>query len=46
MIDRPKPQLRWQWEPKPDLNHDTIYRAASPQVLYKWFALRATHREP
>jgi predicted alpha/beta superfamily hydrolase len=30
--------LRWQFEPRPDLRHDTIYRALAPQVLRKWFA--------
>ena len=34
--------LKWQYEPRPDLRHDNIYRAASPQVLRKWFAPRAT----
>jgi predicted alpha/beta superfamily hydrolase len=29
--------LKWQYEPRPDLRHDTIYRAVSPQVLRKWF---------
>lgn len=38
--------LKWQCEPRPDLRHDTIYRAVSPQVLRKWFAPRATLREP
>lgn len=38
--------LRWQCEPRPDLRHDTIYRAVSPQVLRKWFAPEATHSEP
>lgn len=30
--------LKWQYEPRPDLRHDTIYRSASPQVLRTWFA--------
>jgi hypothetical protein len=30
--------LKWQYEPRPDLRHDNIYRSASPQVLRKWFA--------
>lgn len=38
--------LKWHYEPRPDLRHDNIYRAASPQVLRKWFAPRATRREP
>ncbi|HYH98929.1 alpha/beta hydrolase [Hyalangium sp.] len=37
--------LKWQYEPRPDLRHDTIYRAASPQVLRKWFAPGASNRE-
>jgi predicted alpha/beta superfamily hydrolase len=32
------PGLRWQYKPRPDLRHDTIYRAASPQVLRELFA--------
>ncbi|MBN1210445.1 MAG: alpha/beta hydrolase [Myxococcaceae bacterium] len=38
--------LWWQYEPRPDLRHDTIYRAASPRVLRRWFAPGATHRKP
>ncbi|REG26030.1 hypothetical protein ATI61_112125 [Archangium gephyra] len=38
--------LKWQYEPRPDLRHDNIYRSASPQVLRKWFAPEATHRTP
>lgn len=30
--------LRWRYEPRPDLRHDTIYRAVSPQVLRRWSA--------
>ena len=30
--------LKWQFDPRPDLRHDTIYRAVAPQVLRKWFA--------
>ncbi len=40
--------LKWQYEPRPDLRHDNIYRSASPQVLRKWFAPApaATDRKP
>ena len=38
--------LKWQCEPRPDLRHDNIYRAASPRVLRKWFPPGATHRAP
>ncbi len=38
--------LRWQYEPRPDLRHDTIYRSVSPQVLRKWFAPEATAAPP
>ncbi|MCY1079827.1 alpha/beta hydrolase [Archangium lansingense] len=38
--------LRWQYEPRPELRHDTIYRSVSPQVLRKWFAPGATPRKP
>lgn len=31
-------ELRWQYKPRPDLRHDNIYRAASPQVLRELFA--------
>lgn len=30
--------LRWQYKPRPDLRHDSIYRSASPQVLRELFA--------
>ncbi|HYO14867.1 MAG TPA: alpha/beta hydrolase-fold protein [Thermoanaerobaculia bacterium] len=30
-------ELRWQYKPRPDLRHDNIYRAASPQVLRELF---------
>jgi predicted alpha/beta superfamily hydrolase len=29
--------LRWEYKPRPDLRHDTIYRAAAPQVLRQLF---------
>jgi len=32
-----QPGLRWHYEPRPDLLHSTIYRAASPGVLRKLF---------
>ncbi|WNG62566.1 alpha/beta hydrolase [Archangium gephyra] len=35
--------LKWQYEPRPDLRHDNIYRSASPKVLRKWFAPEAAH---
>jgi hypothetical protein len=38
--------LKWQYEPRPDLRHDNIYRSASPQVLRKWFPPVATKRQP
>ncbi|MDC0708409.1 alpha/beta hydrolase-fold protein [Stigmatella sp. ncwal1] len=38
--------LTWQYEPRPDLLHSTIYRAVSPQVLRKWFAPEATPSQP
>jgi predicted alpha/beta superfamily hydrolase len=31
------PQLRWQYEPRPDLTHATIYRALAPRVLRELF---------
>jgi hypothetical protein len=34
--------LTWQYEPRPDLRHDTIYRSMAPQVLRKMFAPAAT----
>ncbi len=30
--------LRWQYEPRPDLRHDTIYRTLAPVVLPQLFA--------
>ena len=30
--------LRWQYKPRPDLKHATIYRGSSPQVLRELFA--------
>ena len=30
--------LKWQYDPRPDLRHDNIYRAVAPQVLRQWFA--------
>jgi predicted alpha/beta superfamily hydrolase len=38
--------LKWQYEPRTDLRHANIYRLSSPQVLRKWFAPKATRREP
>lgn len=38
--------LKWKFEPRPDLRHDTIYRSASPQVLRKWFAPQTPPRAP
>jgi hypothetical protein len=38
--------LKWQFEPRPDLRHDNIYRTTSPQVLRKCFAPGATPRVP
>ncbi|MDY7228171.1 alpha/beta hydrolase [Hyalangium rubrum] len=38
--------LKWQFEPRPDLRHDNIYRSASPQVLRKWFAPKSPPRAP
>jgi predicted alpha/beta superfamily hydrolase len=32
--------LRWQYEPRPDLRHDNIYRSASPKVLRELFKAR------
>jgi hypothetical protein len=37
--------LKWRYEPRPDLRHETIYRAVSPGVLREWFAPKATRRE-
>lgn len=30
--------LKWQFDPRPDLRHDNIYRSLAPQVLRRWFA--------
>ncbi len=30
------PGLRWEYAPRPDLHHATIYRAEAPQVLRDW----------
>ncbi|ADO72845.1 alpha/beta hydrolase [Stigmatella aurantiaca] len=38
--------LTWQYEPRPDLLHSTIYRAVSPQVLRRWFGPEATPLHP
>jgi predicted alpha/beta superfamily hydrolase len=38
--------VKWQYEPRPDLRHATIYRASSPQLLRKWFPPAATQRKP
>ncbi len=38
--------LKWQYEPRPDLRHDNIYRSASPKVLRQWFAPEASPRKP
>jgi predicted alpha/beta superfamily hydrolase len=38
--------LKWQYEPRPDLRHDNIYRTVSPQVLRKWFPPGTPRREP
>lgn len=38
--------LRWQYEPRPDLHHDNIYRTLSPQVLRGWFAPASNGNEP
>ncbi|HEX8701539.1 MAG TPA: alpha/beta hydrolase-fold protein [Myxococcaceae bacterium] len=38
--------LQWQFEPRPDLQHHTIYRSVAPQVLRKWFAPSAPKRKP
>jgi hypothetical protein len=38
--------LKWEYEPRPDLLHSTIYRAVSPQVLRKGFAPEAAPRKP
>jgi len=36
--------LRWRYVPRPDLRHDNIYRASSPQVLRELFAPGAGKR--
>ncbi len=36
--------LKWQYDPRPDLRHHTIYRAVSPRVLRKSFAPAAQGR--
>lgn len=33
--------LKWQFDPRPDLRHDNIYRSLAPQVLRQWFAVAA-----
>lgn len=38
--------LKWQYETRPDLRHENIYRKSSPQVLRKWFAPKPASREP
>ncbi|MFL5358640.1 alpha/beta hydrolase [Archangium sp.] len=38
--------LKWQYEPRPDLRHDNIYRTVSPQVLRKGFPPETPHRAP
>ena len=38
--------MKWQYEPRPDLRHDNIYRSASPQVLRKWFPPGPPRRQP
>jgi len=35
-VDAPK-ELRWYYEPRPDLQHSTIYEGASPAVFRKLF---------
>jgi predicted alpha/beta superfamily hydrolase len=40
------PGLKWQYEPRPDLRHNTIYRAVAPQVLRRWFPPAATPTPP
>jgi predicted alpha/beta superfamily hydrolase len=37
--------LRWQYEPRPDLRHDNIYRSSSPQLLRKWFPPEARREQ-
>ena len=36
--DAPEP-VRWQYQPRPDLTHATIYRAVAPGVLRELFAV-------
>jgi predicted alpha/beta superfamily hydrolase len=38
--------LTWQFDPRPDLRHDNIYRSVAPQVLRKWFAPKVTKSTP
>nr|WP_224365369.1 alpha/beta hydrolase-fold protein [Hyalangium versicolor] len=38
--------LHWQYVPRPDLRHDNIYRASSPQVLRQCFAPGSEARGP
>ena len=39
------PGLRWQYEPRPDLRHNNIYRSVSPQVLRRFYAAKTALRE-
>jgi predicted alpha/beta superfamily hydrolase len=36
--------LKWRFEPRPDLRHETIYRTVSPQVLRECFASKKSSR--
>jgi predicted alpha/beta superfamily hydrolase len=36
--------LRWEYRPRPDLHHSTIYRAEAPLVLREWFPPAGTTR--
>jgi hypothetical protein len=36
------PALRWQYTPRPDLTHATIYRGAAPGELREFFPLCTT----
>jgi predicted alpha/beta superfamily hydrolase len=36
--------LRWEYRPRPDLTHATIYRASAPQVLRDWLPPSAPRR--
>jgi predicted alpha/beta superfamily hydrolase len=38
--DTPRPGVRWQYRPRPDLTHGTIYRAEAPRVLRELFPPR------